>query len=85
MSDQYEGDVREIIDKSNIEHSTSILALITVLIDKGVFTEDEFVRQRVRSGANIDQIWQQKRDQQFKDLEDTDPKMAKILKFLMGE
>lgn len=61
MTDQIE-EITNDVNKSNIEHAINITTIITLLINKGVFTNEEFLEQRLMSSSLVDQIWAEKRD-----------------------
>lgn len=68
------------LNESNQSHATAYGALIILLIDKGVFTHEEYDRAYIRAQHIISQEFARKRDEAEAQFEQDSPNLAWLLK-----
>lgn len=85
FGDLFGGASHEHIEFVNLEHCINFAALLQILIDKGIATEQDFIDARVRVQPMVDRIMQQKKDEARKQFEEDNPGVAKFNRMIGGE
>lgn len=80
MFDDIFGDtaLREHVRESQIHVTGWLLAVTSLLVEKGIVTEEEIVQRVDRCKAEIDQLAAEKRDDAIRELRENCPAMAKL-------
>ena len=77
-------EILENIQDVNRHHTLNMVALIYVLIAKGVITDEEFIETRKRIVGMVDQELAKAREEAEKQWKEDDPKGYEAVQFLKG-
>ncbi len=75
----------ESLDKSNKEHIINVIALLLLLVEKGIITDDEFCKMRIRAISVVDQIWQKQVEEKRKQLKEENPSLDSFFGKIFGQ
>ena len=76
----------EQFQESHIHHATEHLALVLVLVKKGIVTDDELEAARAQATHIIDQIAAQKKQEALEEFDKENPGLREMIKaFGFGE
>ncbi len=61
------------VDESNKAHVINNMAIVLLLIEKGIITNDELDKARTKATHIIDQVWAAKQEQARKEFDEEHP------------
>jgi hypothetical protein len=61
------------IDEKNKTHAINYMALFLLLEEKGIITNDEYIKARIKTTSLLDQVWQKIVDENKKKFEEEYP------------
>ncbi len=85
MFDPFGGTSREHVEFVNLEHCINFAALLQILIEKGITTEQGFIDARLRVQPMVEQIMQGKIEEARKQFEEDNPGAAIFFKLMGGQ
>lgn len=86
MFDPFGGGVSaEQLKHVHLEGCISTTAIMMLLVEKGIATEEEFCKMRLRAQPIVEQEMQRKQDELQKQFEEDNPELAKWGKLLRGQ
>lgn len=74
----------EDINRSNQAHAINAIAIMIVMVDKGLVTDEELMAARVKATQYVDQEWARKREESEKEFDEKHPGLRKTLDSLLG-
>ncbi len=74
-------DLPEQVYDSHIHHAIQYLALVLLLVEKGIITDDELDRSRARATQLVDQIVAQQKEEAKNEFKTQHPGVASLFGF----
>lgn len=75
----------EYVDHVHLESCINSSAVLFLLIEKGIATEEEFLKMRLKVQPMVEQTFQKKREEQQKQFEEDHPSAGLFKKMFGGE
>lgn len=75
---------REAINAQRIHQAAISTAILTLLVKKGIFTEEEFSRELVCCQARVDQLAAEQSEQAAREFDEKNPGLRKMIGKLTG-
>ena len=73
------------VDESNKAHAANAIAIVGVLVEKGICTQEEMQAAVIKATAMVDQAWAEKREAAEKEFDEKHPGLRDMFKRLWGD
>lgn len=85
MFDDLFGPSLQQVRESHIHHATNYIALVLLLVEKGVITDDELGKARTRATHMIDQVVAEQREEAIAEYDKEHPGVRAMMERMLGQ